>query len=117
VQCHRLGYELFFLGVANYERYGIELVEFLRRPLGVTTSRDDYGRGVGPPGSPQCLPRLGIGIGGYRAGIENKDVGLGHRVDQLIAHFDELSGDGVTIGLVEFAAMSSYQHFPQWLGN
>ena len=51
--------------------------EFIRSTLGVATGDQDAGGGVFPVDSSNCGTGIAVGFGGYRAGVQDDDVGCG----------------------------------------
>jgi len=95
--------ELFF-DIARDKAHIGQLLEQIRRHLGVT-ARDDNGRpGVSPGRPPDELPGLKVRPCRHRAGVDDKDIGFGIEADHGVTQLLQSIRHGRRFALVHFAA-------------
>ena len=99
------GDQLGFVLVAGDEGNFGHPAEFGGGALGVAPGGDDDGLRVLAAGGAQGLAGFGVSGGGYGAGVDDDDVGVGRGVHQAAAGLDELTGQDGAVGLIELAAV------------
>ena len=91
--------DLRFVGIADDEGDSREGGNFVWSALRVAAGYDDAGVGIGGVEFADGVTGLGVGGSGYRASVENDDVGNVRRGGRGAAAVEKLALDGGTIGL------------------
>ena len=91
------------MGIPHYPGHTLELGDFPRRPLRVTSGDQDSALRIGPVDAAHQLPDFGIRPGGDGAGVQNRHLAGRDVLYLLEAGFEQLPLEGGPVRLARAA--------------